>query len=150
MSHDSTPVYTGADFIKDDLHRCDLVMKGGITSGIVYPPAIIEIATRYRFVNVGGTSAGAIAAAAAAAAEYGRDVPYAGYRSSFLRLDRLRVWLWRTRGSYSRAVSTAAPRMKPLFNVLLDLTIASRTQSQTSQGRPSTQACPAQAHSAFL
>jgi len=138
MSHDSTPVYTDADFIKDDLHRCDLVMKGGITSGIVYPPAIIEIATRYRFVNVGGTSAGAIAAAAAAAAEYGRDVPYAGYRSSFLRLDRLRVWPGE-REDHIPGLFQPLPHMKPLFNVLLDLTIASRTQSQTP-GRPSTQA----------
>ena len=46
-------------------------MKGGITSGIVYPPAIIQLSRKYRFKNIGGTSAGAIAAAAAAA-EYGR------------------------------------------------------------------------------
>src|SRR5215217_8752135 len=51
---------------------CDVVMKGGITSGIVYPWAVCDLATRYRLVNVGGASAGAIAAAAAAAAEYGR------------------------------------------------------------------------------
>jgi predicted acylesterase/phospholipase RssA len=47
---------------------CDLVMKGGITSGIVYPPAIAKLAREYRFKNIGGTSAGAIAAAVAAAA----------------------------------------------------------------------------------
>ncbi|KRE54667.1 patatin-like phospholipase family protein [Phycicoccus sp. Soil748] len=58
---------------------CDVVMKGGITSGIVYPWAVCDLATRYRLVNVGGTSAGAIAAAAAAAAEYGRHRPGAGY-----------------------------------------------------------------------
>ena len=52
---------------------CDVVMKGGITSGVVYPHALCELARTYRFVNVGGTSAGAIAAAAAAAAEHGRD-----------------------------------------------------------------------------
>ena len=43
---------------------CDIVMKGGITSGVVYPHAICELAKTYRFVQVGGTSAGAIAAAA--------------------------------------------------------------------------------------
>ncbi len=48
---------------------CDIVMKGGITSGIVYPAAVFEIAKRFRFVNVGGTSAGAIAAVVTAAAE---------------------------------------------------------------------------------
>src|SRR5258706_4693922 len=52
--------------------RCDLVMKGGITSGVVYPRLISELAEKYRFKNIGGTSAGAIAAAGCAAAEYGR------------------------------------------------------------------------------
>ncbi len=52
--------------------ECDLVLKGGITSGIAYPPALLRLATRYRFRSIGGTSAGAIAAAGAAAAEYGR------------------------------------------------------------------------------
>ena len=47
---------------------CDIVMKGGITSGVVYPYAVCELAKTYRLVNVGGTSAGAIAAAAAGAA----------------------------------------------------------------------------------
>jgi predicted acylesterase/phospholipase RssA len=51
---------------------CDLVMKGGITSGIVYPKAISALAQHYRFKNIGGTSAGAIAAAVTAAAEYQR------------------------------------------------------------------------------
>jgi len=53
--------------------ECDLVMKGGITSGIVYPLAITEIAKAFRLRSIGGTSAGAIAAAAAAAAEAGRQ-----------------------------------------------------------------------------
>ena len=51
---------------------CDIVMKGGITSGVVYPQAITTLAERYDFKNIGGTSAGAIAAAAAAAAQYRR------------------------------------------------------------------------------
>ncbi|NUB46593.1 patatin-like phospholipase family protein [Fertoebacter nigrum] len=53
-------------------HRCDLVMKGGITSGVVYPRAVVGLSRKYRFENIGGTSAGAIAAAVTAAAEYGR------------------------------------------------------------------------------
>ena len=52
--------------------ECDLVMKGGITSGVVYPLAVCELATTYRLRSVGGSSAGAIAAAAAACAELGR------------------------------------------------------------------------------
>jgi predicted acylesterase/phospholipase RssA len=51
---------------------CDIVMKGGITSGVVYPPAIVKLADNYHFKNIGGTSAGAIAAALTAAAEYQR------------------------------------------------------------------------------
>ncbi|WP_169389521.1 patatin-like phospholipase family protein [Deinococcus aquatilis] len=51
---------------------CNLVMKGGVTSGIVFPGAIRVLATRYRFRHIGGTSAGAIAAAFTAAAEYYR------------------------------------------------------------------------------
>lgn len=50
---------------------CDIVMKGGITSGIVYPNAVIELSRKYHFKNIGGTSAGAIAAAVAAAAALG-------------------------------------------------------------------------------
>ena len=50
---------------------CDLVMKGGITSGIVYPNAVLALAKRFRFKSVGGTSAGAIAAAVTAAAALG-------------------------------------------------------------------------------
>jgi predicted acylesterase/phospholipase RssA len=56
-------------------------MKGGITSGIVYPPALQELAQKYRFRQIGGTSAGAIAAAFAAAAEFGSESgkPKAGF-----------------------------------------------------------------------
>lgn len=53
--------------------ECDLIMKGGITSGVVFPRAITELATRYRFMRIGGTSAGAIAAVMTAAAEYRRQ-----------------------------------------------------------------------------
>lgn len=51
---------------------CDLVLEGGITSGIVYAPAIDELARHYRFANIAGSSIGAFAAALTAAAEFGR------------------------------------------------------------------------------
>ena len=51
--------------------ECDLVMRGGITSGIVYPRAIAKLAETYTFRSIGGTSAGAIAAAATAAGALG-------------------------------------------------------------------------------
>jgi predicted acylesterase/phospholipase RssA len=66
---------------------CDVVMKGGITSGVVYPHALCELARTYRFANVGGTSAGAIAAAAAAAAEHGRE------HGGFQKLAALPSWV---------------------------------------------------------
>ena len=51
--------------------ECDLVMRGGITSVIVYPKAIAKLAKNYKFRCVGGTSAGAIAATATAAGALG-------------------------------------------------------------------------------
>ncbi len=51
---------------------CDLVLTGGVASGVVYPWAIVELARHFNFKNIGGTSVGAMAAALAAAAEYGR------------------------------------------------------------------------------
>lgn len=51
---------------------CDLVMKGGVTSGVVYPKMVEEVAKRFHLVGIAGTSAGAIAASLAAAAEYRR------------------------------------------------------------------------------
>ena len=71
---------------------CDVVMKGGITSGVIYPKAICELARQHRLRQVGGSSAGAIAAAAAAAAELGRDSDSGGYA----RLAALPGWLAET------------------------------------------------------
>jgi predicted acylesterase/phospholipase RssA len=67
--------------------ECDLVMKGGITSGVVYPRAVCQLATDHRIRNVGGSSAGAIAAGAAAAAERGRA------SGGFVQLAELADWL---------------------------------------------------------
>lgn len=52
--------------------ECDIVMAGGVTSGIVYPKAVGKLAERYVFRSIGGASVGAAMAAATAAAEYGR------------------------------------------------------------------------------
>ena len=51
---------------------CDLVMKGGVTSGLVFPKAVLKLSNSYGFKQIGGTSAGAIAAVMTAAAEVGR------------------------------------------------------------------------------
>ena len=57
---------------RDPPLECDIVMKGGLSSGVVYPEAVVRLAERYRFRGIGGTSAGAIAAVGLAAAEHGR------------------------------------------------------------------------------
>lgn len=72
------------------MKKCDLVMKGGITSGIVYPAAVCELAREYRFINIGGTSAGAIAAALTGAAEFRRQN---GSDAGFRQLEQLPEWL---------------------------------------------------------
>jgi deferrochelatase/peroxidase EfeB/predicted acylesterase/phospholipase RssA len=51
---------------------CDIVMEGGVTSGIIYASAVAELAKSYRFSSIGGSSIGAFAAALTAAAEYSR------------------------------------------------------------------------------
>ncbi|MEA2685005.1 MAG: hypothetical protein QOE93_200, partial [Actinomycetota bacterium] len=65
--------------LADDAPGCDMVMKGGITSGVVYPRAACHLATTYRFRRLGGSSAGAIAATMAAAAEVGRASTTGGF-----------------------------------------------------------------------
>ncbi len=68
------PMISSNETVRKYVERSlDLTMKGGTTSGVVYPLAICELATDFRFRNVGGTSAGAIVAALTAAAELGRS-----------------------------------------------------------------------------
>jgi predicted acylesterase/phospholipase RssA len=97
---------------------CDIVMKGGITSGVVYPPAIVELSKIYTFKNIGGTSAGAIAAAVTAAAEYGRQ----NGKDGFGIIAKLPRWLGETAsdGKQSNLFSLFQPQREtePLFNVL--------------------------------
>ena len=83
-------VYTDADFAGPKDKACDLVMKGGVTSGVVYPKAIAELSKYYRFSSIGGTSAGAIAASVAAAAEYARAN---GHLDSFTTVNELPTFL---------------------------------------------------------
>lgn len=88
---------------------CDVIMKGGITSGVVYPLALTELAKQFRLSQVGGTSAGAIAAAAAAAAEYGRHVPGRG----FVLLAKLPAAV----GKILFSLFQPTPALKPVFDV---------------------------------
>jgi predicted acylesterase/phospholipase RssA len=99
------------------LKECDLVMKGGVTSGIVYPPAVIKLSEEYRFRAIGGTSAGAIAAAATAAAEHGRE------REGFVKLDGIRKKL--SEGGFLEGLFQPSGETRPLLDTLKALQRAS-------------------------
>ncbi|MBY5801821.1 patatin-like phospholipase family protein [Rhizobium leguminosarum] len=88
---------------------CDLVMKGGITSGVVYPKAVVKLSRRYRFRNIGGTSAGAIAAVVTAAAEYGRA------DHGFEKVEALPQQLSETLMEKFQP----RPEFRPVFNLML-------------------------------
>jgi predicted acylesterase/phospholipase RssA len=104
---------------------CDIVMKGGITSGVVYPLAAVELARHYRFRNLGGTSAGAIAAAAAAAAEHGRNSERG---TSFEGLAELPRWL----GGNLASLFQPSPGTQPLFAIVMATTRATGGAAKTS------------------
>lgn len=113
-----TTIDAKAEELPDYTHptrECDLVMKGGVTSGIVYPTAILKLAGegQYRFRNIGGTSAGAIAAAVAAAAEYGRE------QAGFEKLEQLSATLGQP--GFLLRLFQPDPELKPLMYVLLAL-----------------------------
>ena len=89
---------------------CDLVLTGGVASGVVYPWAIVRLARDYRFRNIGGTSVGAMAAALAAAAEYGRRT---GYEAPFETLRRLPAALGEDMGDgRTRMLSLFQPNVR--------------------------------------
>ena len=100
--------YVDSDFANPTA-VCDVIMKGGITSGVVYPLALTELAKQFRLSEVGGTSAGAIAAAAAAAAEYGRHAPGGG----FVLLAKLPAEV----GKILFNLFQPIPALKPVFGI---------------------------------
>ncbi|MDN5570738.1 MAG: patatin-like phospholipase family protein, partial [Propionibacteriaceae bacterium] len=104
--------------------ECDVIMQGGITSGLVYPRALARFARTYRLRCLGGSSAGAIAAALGAAAEHGRDAdaPGAGFAALAAIPDEL------SSGRLA-ALFQPQPGTRPLLGVLLALT------GHTPQGR---------------
>lgn len=71
-----TPDPLGEDSAPPLDQYCDLVLTGGVTDGVIYPWAVVELARQYRFKNIGGTSVGAMAAALTAAAEFSRRHGY--------------------------------------------------------------------------
>ena len=118
--------------------ECDLIMKGGITSGIVYPLAITEIAKAFRLRSIGGTSAGAIAAAAAAAAELGRQRYQHGELGNdpggFAAIERLPAHLCLPAASGHGTKLLALFRPNPVMRTLFDTFIAILQNKDKSPG----------------
>jgi predicted acylesterase/phospholipase RssA len=96
----------------DSLLECDLVMKGGITSGIVYPKAALRLKDKYRFRNVGGASAGAIAAGVVAAAELGRA------KGGFERIAKVPAEM----SAHLKDLFQPWPELRALYSVFVALT----------------------------
>ncbi|MBV8343484.1 MAG: patatin-like phospholipase family protein, partial [Candidatus Eremiobacteraeota bacterium] len=110
------PQFVAADFESPGVRRlCDVVMKGGVTSGVVYPTAICRLATTYVIKNIGGTSVGAIAAAITAAAEFRRRKSNSG--QGYAELAKLPGFLGAPRALLS--LFKPDPIARPLFNVAM-------------------------------
>jgi len=97
--------------------ECDLIMKGGATSGLVYPPAVLALKDQYVFRNIGGTSAGAVAAAFTAAAEYNRHGKVSGFEK--LRQINLKLQGLDAGAQQSGTGPSANPVTEPTY--LVDL-----------------------------
>jgi hypothetical protein len=113
---------TGTTTQASEALECDIVMAGGVTSGIIYPGAVEVISRRYRFRSIGGTSVGAIAAAATAAAGYGRQT--GKNLDAFIELGQLAETLGQ-KASDGRSrlfhLFTGEPSTRPLFAFLTPL-----------------------------
>jgi predicted acylesterase/phospholipase RssA len=122
-----------AEFQNSELKDCDLVMKGGITSGIVYPAAILALKDTYRFRSIGGTSSGAIAATLVAAAEYGRNA------GGFEKLESAQKQL--SGDHFLQNLFQPSPETAPLLSFFLDINRVlrhSKTKEapETEKGNP--------------
>jgi predicted acylesterase/phospholipase RssA len=116
-----------------DRRKCDLVMQGGVTSGVVYPGLVCKLAEYYDFQNIGGTSAGAIAASLTAAAEYARRN---GKADAFDGVAKVAKWLGDTspggRGSNLFALFQPQSKMASLFRFAVAFLITGKLKQAFS------------------
>lgn len=121
--HDATPE---SKHVPDPVHEnppadrfCDLVLNGGVASGVVYPWALVELARHYRFKSIGGNSVGAMAAAIAAAGEYGRcmgtEDPFEPLRRFPLKLAEVQ----RDGNTKMFRLFQPSPRVRRLFDLFM-------------------------------
>lgn len=119
--------------------ECDLIMKGGVASGVIYPRAISKLAETHEFRSIGGTSAGAIAAAVTAAAAYGRRHGHDGFPA----LAEIPEWLGQRSGWPARTRLLNLFRPHPQLRVVLGILLS-------FLGRPALAAIPLAFLKAFL
>lgn len=106
------------------VNECDLIMKGGIASGVVYGSAVARIANDYRFRSVAGTSAGAIAAVVTAAAEYRRQtIRASGGENEAIGFETV-VSLTQSLATGIEDLFQAKPRYQTLLKALIATTKA--------------------------
>lgn len=111
------------------LKECDIIMKGGITSGLVYPKAIKTLSDSYVFRCIGGTSAGAVVAVVTAAAEYGR------HDGGYGRLDEVTAAL-RTHLIDLFQPDPRAKRLYDVFRAALDKSYGAMLARTAMAGLP--------------
>lgn len=102
------------------MDECDLVLEGGVTSAVVYAGLVQRLAQDYRFRSVGGTSAGAVAASAAAVAELARHKT--GTDAAFRALETFVAELAAPApggGTHLLELFHPQPATRPVFAVLL-------------------------------
>ena len=58
--------YVEADFTDPSAGPCDLILEGGVASGVVHPNVVFELARKHRLNAIGATSAGAAPTSAGA------------------------------------------------------------------------------------
>src|SRR5438128_8312773 len=97
------------------LKKCDIVM-------IIYPGVVSKLAECYQFESIGGTSAGAIAAALTAAAEFARRTGAIGGRDPFGEVAKIPGFLAADSaaggGSNLFRLFQPQPRLRGLFKFL--------------------------------
>ena len=103
--------------------ECDIVMEGGVTSGVVYPAFVARLAERFTLRSIGGTSVGAVAAIAAAAAQFKRNrvrQTGQGEDDGFHMLARLPRQLQEITGKRTQLFSLFQPckALRPHFRVI--------------------------------
>jgi predicted acylesterase/phospholipase RssA len=122
---------------------CDVVLDGGVINGVVYPGFLIELARKFRFRSLGGTSVGAIAAALAAACEYNRRYgSNNGFNEGLAKMPgELADWVDESEKiTRIRSLFQPDPTVRPLFNWFVDI-LGSRlkVKNETAAGAKAAQ-----------